>query len=174
MHIAIDAAGGDFAPRNIIDGALVAARHGGFGLTLVGHRPAIEAELARHGDAGPVDVRFVDAVDVVGVAEPPAAAIRRKPKSSVRQAAEVVARGDAAAFFSAGNTGAALLAAHAAFGLLSASSVRRWPPPFPRAAAARCCWTPAPTSSAGPGTLYNSPRWGACTRACRWAYPGPG
>ena len=119
MHIAIDAAGGDFAPRNIIDGALVAARHGGFGLTLVGHRPAIEAELARHGDAGPVDVRFVDAADVVGVAEPPAAAIRRKPRSSVRQAAEVVARGDAAAFFSAGNTGAALLAAHAAFGLLS-------------------------------------------------------
>ena len=119
MYIAIDAAGGDFAPRNIVDGALVAARHGGFGLTLVGNRPVIEAELARHGDAARVDVRFVDAVDVVGGAEPPAAVIRRKPRSSVRQAAEVVARGDAAAFFSAGNTGAALLAAHAAFGLLS-------------------------------------------------------
>ena len=31
MHIAIDAAGGDFAPRNIVDGSLVAARHLGSG-----------------------------------------------------------------------------------------------------------------------------------------------
>ena len=36
MQIAVDTAGGDFAPRNIVDGALVAARHLGFGLTLVG------------------------------------------------------------------------------------------------------------------------------------------
>ena len=50
--------------------------------------------------------------------EAPAEVLRRKPRSSVRQAAEVVARGEAAAFFSAGNTGATLLAAHAAFGLL--------------------------------------------------------
>ena len=119
MHIAIDAAGGDFAPRNIVDGALVAARHLGFGLTFVGKREAIEAELARHGDVARIDIRLIDATDVVGMAEAPAAAIRRKPRSSVRQAAEVVARGDAAAFFSAGNTGATFLAAHAAFGLLA-------------------------------------------------------
>ena len=118
MHIAIDTAGGDFAPRNIIDGALVAARRFGFGLTLVGNRPAMEAELARHGDTSRVDIRLVEAEDVVGMAEAPAEALRRKLNTSVRQAAEVVARGDAAAFFSAGNTGATLLAAHAAFGLL--------------------------------------------------------
>ena len=118
MHIAIDTAGGDFAPRNIIDGALVAARRFGFGLTLVGSRPAIEAELARHRDASRVDIRLVEAEDVVGMDEAPAEAVRRKLKSSVRQAAEVVARREAAAFFSAGNTGATLLAAHATFGLL--------------------------------------------------------
>ena len=118
MHIAIDTAGGDFAPRNIIDGALVAARRFGFGLTLVGSRPAMEAELARHGDVARLDIRFVEAEDVVGMDEAPAEVLRRKLKSSVRQAAEVVARGEAAAFFSAGNTGATLLAAHAAFGLL--------------------------------------------------------
>lgn len=118
MHIAIDTAGGDFAPRNIIDGALVAARRFGFGLTLVGSRPAIEAELARHGDASRLDIRLVEADDVVGMDEAPAEVLRRKLNSSVRQAAEVVARGEAAAFFSAGNTGATLLAAHAAFGLL--------------------------------------------------------
>ena len=118
MHIAIDTAGGDFAPRNIIDGALVAARRFGFGLTLVGSRAAMEAELARHGDTARLDIRLVEAEDVVGMDEAPAAALRRKLNSSVRQAAEVVARGEAAAFFSAGNTGATLLAAHAAFGLL--------------------------------------------------------
>ena len=118
MHIAIDTAGGDFAPRNIIDGALVAARRFGFGLTLVGSRPAMEAELARHGDAPRLDIRLVEADDVVGMDEAPAEALRRKLNCSVRRAAEVVARGEAAAFFSAGNTGATLLAAHAAFGLL--------------------------------------------------------
>lgn len=118
MHIAIDTAGGDFAPRNIIDGALVAARRFGFGLTLVGSRAAMEAELARHGDAARVDIRLVEAEDAVGRADAPADVLRPGLKSSVRQAAELVARGDAAAFFSAGNTGATLLAAHAAFGPL--------------------------------------------------------
>ena len=118
MYIAIDAAGGDFAPRNIVDGALVAAWHLGFGLILVGDRQVVEAELATHHDAGRVDIRVVDAPDTVAIGDAPAAALRRKPGASVRRAAEAVAHGDAAAFFSAGNTGATLLAAHAAFGLL--------------------------------------------------------
>ena len=118
MHIAIDTAGGDYAPGNIIDGALVAARHLGFGLTLVGAPDAVEAELARHPDARRVDVRVVPAADIVGMDESPAAALRRKPGASVRVAAETVARGEAAAFFSAGNTGATMVAAHGALGML--------------------------------------------------------
>ena len=118
MHIAIDAAGGDFAPRNIVDGALVAGRHLGIGLTLVGVADDLSRELARHDDAQSLDVRIIDAPDVVGMEESPSRALRRKPRASVRVAAEAVARGEAAAFFSAGNTGAAMLAAHAAFGVL--------------------------------------------------------
>ena len=117
MHIAIDAAGGDFAPRNIVDGALVAARHLGFGVTLVGERARLEDEVARQ-DTGRVDVRIVDAPDVIGMGESPAVSLRKKPGASVRRAAETVARGEASAFFSAGNTGATFLAAHAAFGML--------------------------------------------------------
>ena len=98
--------------------ALVAARHFGFDLTLVGRRATLETELARHADGGQVDVRFIDAPDVIEMGEAPSAALRRKPGASIRRAAEVVADGEAAAFFSAGNTGATLLAAHAAFGLL--------------------------------------------------------
>jgi len=118
MRIAVDAAGGDFAPGNIVDGALVAARHLGFGLTLVGPRGQLETELARHVDAKRVDVVVVDAPECVGMGESPVAALRRKPHASVSRAAEAVARGEAAAFFSAGNTGATLLAARAAFGML--------------------------------------------------------
>ena len=118
MQIAVDAAGGDFAPRNIVDGALVAARHLGFGLTLVGPKHTLEAELDRHDDGRRVEVHVVDTPEAIGMGESPPAALRRKPAASVRRAAEVVARGDACAFFSAGNTGATLLAAHAAFGML--------------------------------------------------------
>ena len=52
------------------------------------------------------------------MAEPPAAALRRKPKASIRIAAELVAGGQAAALFSAGHTGATVVAAYSAFGLI--------------------------------------------------------
>lgn len=118
MRIAIDAMGGDFAPRQIVDGALGAARQLGCGLVLVGRREAIEPELARHGGVGRLDLCIVDAPDVVGMAESPVAALRRRPGASIRVAADLVAGGEAAALFSAGNTGAAVVAAHSAFGML--------------------------------------------------------
>jgi phosphate acyltransferase len=118
IQIAVDAMGGDYAPRHVVDGALAAARHFDLGVTLVGARAAIEAELARHDDVDPARVRIVDAPDVVGMEESPAAALRRKPKASIRVAADLVAHGDASALFSAGHTGATVIAAHAAFGML--------------------------------------------------------
>jgi glycerol-3-phosphate acyltransferase PlsX len=50
--------------------------------------------------------------------ESPTQALRRKPRASVKVAAELVASGQAAALFSAGHTGATVMAAHAAFGML--------------------------------------------------------
>jgi glycerol-3-phosphate acyltransferase PlsX len=118
MRIAIDAMGGDHAPRTIVDGALVAARHFDIGLVLVGAAAALEAELARHPDADRLDIRIIDAPDVVGMGDVPARTLRRKPRASIKVAAELVAGGEAAAVFSAGNTGATVLAACGAFGLL--------------------------------------------------------
>ena len=119
LWVAVDAMGGDFAPRVLVDGALAAARHFDLGVMLVGRRDAIDAELQRHPDRHPDRVRVVDATDVVAMDEAPSAALRRKPNASIRLAAEMVARGDAAALFSAGHTGATVMAAHAAFGMLS-------------------------------------------------------
>jgi len=118
IWIAVDAMGGDEAPAHIVDGALAAVRHFDLGVTLVGPADRLETELARHGGRDPDRVRVVEASDVIGMAESPALALRRKPQASIKVAAEIVARGEAAALFSAGHTGATVMAAHAAFGML--------------------------------------------------------
>jgi phosphate acyltransferase len=118
LWVAVDAMGGDFAPRLVVDGALAAARHFDLGVALVGRRDVIDAELRRHGDVDAARVRLVEAPDVVAMDESPSAALRRKPGASIRVAANLVAKGTAAALFSAGHTGATVIAAHAAFGML--------------------------------------------------------
>src|SRR6476659_3597755 len=118
MRIAIDAMGGDHGPGSVIDGALVAARHLQLGLVLVGDRTVIDAELRRHPGAGALEIDVLDAPEWVEMAESPAVALRRKPRASIRVAAEAVRDGRADALFSAGHTGATVMAAHAVFGRL--------------------------------------------------------
>src|SRR5258708_38381255 len=114
--------GGDDAPRNVVDGALAATRHFDLGVLLVGQERAIEAELAKLDAFDAVDrsrVRILDTPDVIGMnEESPSAALRRKPASSIKVAADAVARGEASALVSAGHTGATVMAAHCAVGLL--------------------------------------------------------
>ncbi|HUU32924.1 MAG TPA: hypothetical protein VMW48_02610, partial [Vicinamibacterales bacterium] len=117
-RIAVDAMGGDHAPAKVIDGALAAARYSGIAVTLVGQTAVIEAELARHADRAELDLRIVEAPEVIGMSEAPAQALRRKPRASVRVAAELAARGDAAGVVTAGHTGAAVVAAYGTFGML--------------------------------------------------------
>jgi glycerol-3-phosphate acyltransferase PlsX len=119
MRIAVDAMGGDHAPARIVDGAVAAVRHQGIGVDLVGRADAVRAALDRHPDASSLDLRVIDASDVIDMADSPALALRRKPRASIRVAAELVASGEAAALVSAGHTGATVVAAHAAFGMLA-------------------------------------------------------
>jgi glycerol-3-phosphate acyltransferase PlsX len=118
MRIAIDAMGGDDGPRSIVDGALVAARHLQIGLLLVGAATEIERELSRHPRVSSLDLRILDTPESIGMGESAAAALRRKPRASIRLAAEAVRDGQAAALFSAGHTGASVMAALGAFGRL--------------------------------------------------------
>lgn len=110
--------GGDHAPRIPVEGALVAARRLGASLLLVGREDVIRTELDRYPGLDRLDIEVRHAPDVVEMAEQPAAALRRKPQSSIRVAVDAAACGEAAAVFSAGNTGAAVVATHAAFGML--------------------------------------------------------
>lgn len=118
MRIAVDAMGGDHAPARIVDGAPAAARHLGIGIDLVGRSRDVLPELARHADRDQLDLHVVEAPDVIEMVESPAQALRRKPRASIRVAADLVARGEAAALVTMGHTGAAVVAAHAAFGML--------------------------------------------------------
>ena len=118
IWVAVDAMGGDFAPRYVVDGALAAARHFDLGVALVGPTAVLDAELRRHRRVDSRRLRVIDAPDVVTMDEAPSAALRRKPGASIRVAAEAVARGEASGLFSAGHTGATVMAAHAAFGML--------------------------------------------------------
>ena len=118
MRVAVDAMGGDHGARVVVEGAIAAARQAGVGVTLVGLSGTLRAELDRDPDASRLDIRVVDAADVVGMGESPAESLRRKSQTSIRVAADLVAQGEAAALFSAGNTGATVLAAYSAFGIL--------------------------------------------------------
>lgn len=112
MRIAIDAMGGDYAPREIVAGAVGYLRRGvpGVQLTLVGDAPRIETCLREmHATALPVQV--VHAPEVIAMHEEPALALRRKKQTSVAMCVRLVATGGADAVVTAGNTGAAAAAA---------------------------------------------------------------
>ncbi len=109
--------GGDHGPAVVVEGAATAVREFGASIILVGDRDAIEREVARL-DAGRLDIEIRHASQVVGMAETPSVALRRKRDSSLRIAAELVRDGHASAFISAGNTGAAMAIAMFVIGVL--------------------------------------------------------
>jgi phosphate acyltransferase len=111
MRIAVDAMGGDFAPREIVRGAVTYAASHADEVILVGDVPRIEAEIAEFGRGHPASVSFVDAPEVIEMGEHPAAALRAKRRSSIRVATDLVRDGLADALVSAGSTGATMAAA---------------------------------------------------------------
>ena len=112
MRIAVDAMGGDYAPREVVSGAVKAARElpNITDLFLVGDESAIKAELARCGTV-PDSIKIRHASQVVEMGEAPALAVRRKRDSSIGRAVDMVKAGEADAVMSAGNTGAVVAAA---------------------------------------------------------------
>ena len=118
IHIAVDAMGGDHAPSAIVDGAVAAASQLDIQISLVGIPAAIEQALDRRGQPRQAALTIIDAPDVIGMTDVPSS-VRRRPRASIRVAAELVARGEAQALFSAGHTGATLVSAHAAFGMIT-------------------------------------------------------
>ena len=107
MRIALDAMGGENAPREVVRGAVAAAREHGVEVVLVGKRSAIEAELGNHRSK----IAIADASEVVEFADRPAQAVRQKQDSSIVVGINLLKKGEVSAFVSAGSTGAVMAAA---------------------------------------------------------------
>ena len=117
MRIAVDAMGGDHAPQINVDGAVAAYREYGISSLLVGRSRELSSLLADSGYRGP-EIEIVEASEVVTMADPATAAIRRKRNSSIRVAADCVRDGRAEGLVSAGHTGAAMVAAKMVIGTI--------------------------------------------------------
>jgi glycerol-3-phosphate acyltransferase PlsX len=112
--VAVDAMGGDFAPRALVEGAVDAARELDIQPVLVGATDQLTAELRRFRAAPQIDI--VDAREVIEMHEHPAMALRRKRRSSIVVAVQQVRDGLAEAVVSAGHTGAAMAASQLILG----------------------------------------------------------
>ena len=107
--------GGDYAPAAPVAGALLAlaeldAEHR---VQLIGRESVLREQLRAHlkaehaalaPHAGRID--FIDAADVIDMADKPSAALREKPNSSMHVGLKLQVEGKSDAFVSAGNTGA--------------------------------------------------------------------
>ena len=113
IQIALDAMGGDNAPRVEVEGAVLALRDlpPGFRIQLVGRTADIEAALKAHGAVDRSRLEVVEAPEVVGMGEKPLAAVKGKPRSSIAVGLGLQKKGESDAFISAGNTGAVMAAA---------------------------------------------------------------
>jgi glycerol-3-phosphate acyltransferase PlsX len=105
IRIAVDGMGGDFAPANVVSGAVQAVSEFDVHVLLSGVEDQLKSELAKHAiPHGKLEV--IPATQIVAMDESASSAVRRKKKSSMAVAIDIASRGDAQGVVSAGNTGA--------------------------------------------------------------------
>ena len=109
INVAVDAMGGDNAPVEIIKGAIEAVNESSqVKVFLTGQEEIIKKELAGYAyNAEQIEV--VNASEVIGTAEAPVMAIRKKKDSSIVRALNLVKNGTCDGYVSAGSTGATLV-----------------------------------------------------------------
>lgn len=109
MRIAVDASGGEYAPKEIVAGAIKAAGEYKVDIILVGNKSILHVLANRH--LGKSGLTITEASQSIELGESPVKAVRSKPDSSIVVGVNLVRDGIASAFVSAGNTGAVLCAA---------------------------------------------------------------
>ena len=109
IRVAVDAMGGDYAPVEMVKGAVDAvAKTDQIEIALVGKEDVVRLELEKY--SYPKDrIRVVHASEVIETEEPPVNAIRKKKDSSIVVGMNMVKKQEADAFVSAGSSGAILV-----------------------------------------------------------------
>jgi glycerol-3-phosphate acyltransferase PlsX len=118
VTIAVDAMGGDNAPKAEIEGAIQAVRSLPLKVILVGREEVIRAELAQHHGWRDLAIEVKHASEVVTMDDSAARAVRTKRDSSIRVASRLVRDGLAQGMVSAGNTGAVMATAKLVQGMV--------------------------------------------------------
>jgi len=114
MIIAVDAMGGEYAPHEIVKGALIAAEQYKIGIALVGKKDILHIITAKNKRK--LDITIVEAPDVIEDDESPIEAVTNKPNSSIVTGIRLLKEGKAQAFVSAGSTGAVFFCAFMTLG----------------------------------------------------------
>ncbi len=109
VRIAVDATGGDFAPDEVVAGAIRAKEELGIEVLLVGDADRIAASVSQPDLLKGIEI--VPAEGTVEMHEEPLSALRRKPKASINVSMDLVKQGRADGVVSAGHSGAAMAAA---------------------------------------------------------------
>jgi len=111
LTIALDAMGGDHAPKAEVDGAVRAAGSFSVKVILVGQQDVVRRELEQHKGYQDLPIEIIHASERITMEESAAKAVRSKRDSSMRVASRLVRDGCAQGFVSAGNTWAVMATA---------------------------------------------------------------
>ena len=110
LTIALEAMGGDHAPKAEVEGAVQAARSLGVRVILVGRSDVVRQELEKHPDGADLPIEIEHADEVITM-EDHSNAVKSKKNSSLKVASRLVRDGRAQGLVSAGNTGAIMATA---------------------------------------------------------------
>lgn len=112
MKIAVDAMGGDYAPEEVVLGAVEAVEtYSDVDVVLVGDEEKIKHVFSQYDIKANPRVTIVHASQVIEMGEHPAQAIRKKKDASIVVATKLVKDGTCDAVVAPGSTGAAVTAA---------------------------------------------------------------
>jgi glycerol-3-phosphate acyltransferase PlsX len=117
LRIALDAMGGDLAPKATLEGAVGAARDFQIEVVLVGDHEVISRELNEYDLSG-LSITIEHAPEIVAMGDSPLESVLAKPESSIHVGLDLVKRGKVDGFVSAGNSGAVMATAMAILGNL--------------------------------------------------------
>jgi glycerol-3-phosphate acyltransferase PlsX len=110
VRVALDAMGGDYAPEEIVKGAVLAAEQSDVEIILSGPEDAVATEFAKY-DVSHLPLHCIGADGFISEGEAPALAVHRRPNSSIAVAVKMVKTGEADAVVGAGSTGALVASA---------------------------------------------------------------
>ncbi|MBI4297055.1 MAG: phosphate acyltransferase PlsX [Chloroflexi bacterium] len=116
VRVAVDAMGGDFAPGEIVKGAVEAARDG-VEVLLVGEEAPVSEYLSQYLPPG-LNMSLVPAQGTVKEGKSPVQSLKQLSQASVAVATSLIKEGRADAMVTMGSTGAALVCAHQILGTL--------------------------------------------------------